>query len=87
MTDARDRDERSERVSPDDESDGGDLTSPEPGLADPAAQIAAERGGADHDHRGHDEPPADDERGHEADFAPDGYDDRETDTLPRMPGE
>jgi hypothetical protein len=65
-----------------------DSTAPEPGLADVAPQLAAESEEGLHDRNpGHTEPPSDDERGHEVDFAPDGYDDRETDTLPRMPGE
>jgi hypothetical protein len=76
MTESRDPDPR------------GDSTSPGPGLADTAPELAAESEEGLHDpDPGHTEPPSDDERTHEADFAPDGYDDRETDSLPRMPGE
>jgi hypothetical protein len=76
MTDAQNAEER------------GDPTAPDPGLADAAPELQAESDeGIRETDPGHTEPPLDDERSHEADFAPGGYDDRETDGLSKMPGE
>jgi hypothetical protein len=93
MTSTPGRDDWSTPVSEDEAADqpdnpvdeGGrpsvaEKTPPESGLAAPAGKVDA---GAtrefEPDSRGHDAPPVDDEREHPADFAPDGYDDRQED--------
>jgi hypothetical protein len=72
------------------DTEAGDATSPGTGFADPAAEMEAEAE-ATRAHGdtapGHTEAPEDDERSHLNDFSDDGYDDRQSDGLPRMPGE
>jgi hypothetical protein len=62
-----------------------DSTSPSSGLADPGPDLPGSDVRPTSSVRG--EPPTDDEREHPADFARDGYDDRQEDARPDAPRE
>jgi hypothetical protein len=69
---------------PADEATGPQSGSPQhaPEIAGTGAPDAPPGGGQNQSDSDPDTPPADDERAHPADFAPDGYDDRQEDAEP-----